>query len=144
MKSHWDLLPKDVVSKIYEYDSTYKEHMTKNVLEAIWKKAWFRMKGKCDSVDTKAVISFLFWKWGVEGYQASIYWYKKHYFPTEFKNYTVENDTCTHVCIHMTIGNTVVSAFNGYVSHYDYFEDNTHIIVFNDDENDLVVYQHLI
>ena len=80
-KSYWDLLPKDLIIKIYEYDNTYKEYMTNKVLEEIWKKAWFKWKDTCKCINTIAAINHLFWKWGITDFQSSIYWYKKNYFP---------------------------------------------------------------
>jgi hypothetical protein len=83
-------LPDSIKGLIYDYDDTYQKTMKNEVLVDLWKAKWIKWRNGLSSLSSKAVADHLLNVWGVwndspYGEPCNLYWFKKHYFPEDFR-----------------------------------------------------------
>ena len=89
-------LPDSIKTLIYEYDDTYQQTMKKEVLVELYKTKWIQWRNSQDCIYVRAVADHLLNVWGVwddspYGEPCNLYWFKKHYFPEDFRIVTSYN-----------------------------------------------------
>ena len=63
MKTYLELLPQEILIRIFEYDDTYKNIFKNKVLVEIWKKSWFMWVSKSILPCYNTMYQFALFQW---------------------------------------------------------------------------------
>ena len=128
------ILGTDNMRNIFEFDNTYKNIYSKQVVSTVWKeswKHWRRTNPMYQNPFVSVAIEYLFSLWGVENPNAMLY-FKKNYLPSDIQIsvYEVVPASVYSVSIFIEHRN-----FNCFVSTEEYNKKNYMGIEYDEESN---------
>jgi len=148
MNTLFKLLPREIQSNIYQYDGTFKEKMSKEVLLELWKTKWIYYFNSIKCPYHKFMLNYLFMDWGIwddetNGEKSDIY--KNLMFPDDISVHIRE----TRIGIVVRVDKDDENLFDGWIlDEYDYREkiwlEYDHVLnmmeVYEDKEQGMYLY----
>ena len=132
------ILGNDNMRNIFEFDDTYKNIYSKQVVQTVWKeswKHWFRTSSECQNPFVSTVVSYLFNIWGISHNNGTLY-FKKNYLPSDItiESYEVVEDSVYSVYVyidHHLVMNVLVSTIDYNNAEYMGIEYDEESVFYN-------------